>query len=82
LARFYGFSHNELRLMSVKDMNDYVLAMEKLEAHETLKDIRATAYPYMAKEDRERVFRKLTASLEIETKELEASEIAKLLGFV
>lgn len=68
--------------MPVNEMNDFVLAMDKIEAREFLLHIQAVSFPKMEKTKRTKLFDHFKRASELEEKELDSFEIAKALGFV
>lgn len=82
LARFYGFSRSDLRALSVNEMNEYVIAMDKIEAREMLLSIKAAFFPRQDESERKKVFAYYKRASEVEEKEMDSIEVAKALGFI
>ena len=68
--------------MKMKELNEYVLAMDKIEAHEVLIMIQATTYPHQSKEDKTKTINRLKRICVVEQEELDSADLARALGFV
>jgi hypothetical protein len=54
VARFYGWSHSEIKSMSFSIFFEYYQCIEKLEAHEMNNEIRIEVFPQLKKGPREK----------------------------
>lgn len=83
LARFYGFSNSELKTMSLKDKHDYFNSMNKIRAGEMINEIQVSTFKILKdKKDKDKMWSGLLEGSAFEDpKEMDASEIAKALGF-
>lgn len=57
VARFYGWSHSEIKSMPFKTFFDYHRCIEKLEAHEINNQLRVEIFPQLKKAPREKFSR-------------------------
>lgn len=54
-ARFYGWSHSEIKSMPFKVFFEYYKCVEKIEAHELNNQIRVAIFPELKKGPREKM---------------------------
>lgn len=59
MARFYGWTPDEVYDLDVQQMSDFVLGMEQIECQEALLDIKIVSYPYTKKDSQSSFHRKL-----------------------
>lgn len=57
MARFYGFSHNEIEQMSFDDFASYLRCIRILKGRETLEALQIATYPKASKRDQEKIKR-------------------------
>jgi len=79
MARFYGFSFEE---WDVFDSQPYALAMERIQAMEALSSYTASDWPYMKKDNRDKVHRAInkTAFPNVKPRGLTFDDLANLQG--
>jgi hypothetical protein len=89
MAHFYGFSDHDMESMLGETFQDYWLAVEPIEAGNSLRSINISVYKSLKKQDRDRMFNELnkkTQSIIIESNRAElsvedaAKKIAMALG--
>lgn len=85
IARFYGFSNNEIEDLYADELQDYWLAIDAIQAEEIISSINISSFPYMKKQDREKSFNDLNKKAQsiIEREngaELSTEEAASLLA--
>ena len=68
--------------MKAQDMNEYVLAIEKIEAHEMLNGIKVSSYPHQKEEHQKKQTNVLLNATRPEQKELDAIDVARALGMI
>lgn len=54
VARFFGWSHSEIKAMPFNTFFEYYRCIEKLEAHEINNQIRVEIFPQLKKQAREK----------------------------
>jgi len=61
IARFYGWSHDEVNRLSIRVFNQYYKAITHLEAEELLNECMVGDYPHLKKKERSKIHGKLNS---------------------
>ncbi len=55
MARFYGFSHEEMVKMEFKTFSQYHQSIEVIRAHEALVSLKVSDFPKQSKDNRQKI---------------------------
>lgn len=82
LAKYYGFSKSDLKKISAEEYNDYLSAIDILDARESMRLIKVFSYHKMSKDKQNEYWKELESKIDSLNERVESDELFfQSLGF-